>query len=161
MIDGPAIVGALQTCGITHVVWVPDSHLGRWESDLTAASSLRFIRATREGEAIGIAGGLILGGARPLVMIQCTGLFEAGDALRNIAYDLELPLLLLVGVRSYRAFRAGQSADTCPAFTEPILNAWQIPYTWIDPEEQSGAEFIAALRKAQVSGKAAAFLWVE
>jgi sulfopyruvate decarboxylase TPP-binding subunit len=161
MIDGPAIVGALQTCGITHVVWVPDSHLGRWESDLTTASSLRLIRATREGEAIAIGGGLILGGARPLVMIQCTGLFEAGDALRNIVYDLKLPLLLLVGVRSYRAFQAGQSTDNCPAFTEPILRAWQVPYTWMEPEEHSGTELITALRKAQVSAKAAAFLWVE
>jgi sulfopyruvate decarboxylase TPP-binding subunit len=161
MIDGPTIVSALQTCGVTHIVWVPDSQLGRWEGDLSSSPSLCLIRATREGEAIAIGGGLILGGARPLVMIQCTGLFEAGDAIRNIVYDLKLPLLLLVGVRSYRAFQAGQSTDNCPAFTEPILKAWQVPYTWIDPEKHSGADFIAALRKAQVSGNAAAILWVE
>src|SRR5262245_22772123 len=102
MIDGPAIVGALEACGVTHVVWVPDSHLGQWDKPLQAAGTPRLVRPTREGEAIGIAGGLMLGGARPLVMIQCTGLFEAGDALRNIAHDLKLPLLLLIGVRSYR-----------------------------------------------------------
>lgn len=161
MIDGPALVGALQTCGITHVVWVPDSHLGVWDADLQAAGTPRLIRATREGEAIGIAGGLLLGGARPLVMIQCTGLFEAGDALRNIAHDLKLPLLLLIGVRSYRAFKAGQSADNCPAFTEPILNAWQIPYTWIDPATQPVTDVIAAWRQAAVAGRPAAILWAE
>src|SRR5262245_47795404 len=119
MIDGPAVVGALQACGITHVVWVPDSHLGRWDPDLQAAGTPQLIRAAREGEAIGIAAGMMLGGARPLVMIQCTGLFEAGDALRNVVHDLQLPLLLLVGVRSYRSFQAGKSNDNCPKFTEP------------------------------------------
>ena len=96
MIDGPAVVEALQACGVTHVVWIPDSHLGRWEPELRAAGTPRLVRATREGEAVGIAGGLLLGGARPLVMIQCTGLFEAGDALRNVVHDLKLPLKLLV-----------------------------------------------------------------
>jgi sulfopyruvate decarboxylase TPP-binding subunit len=94
------------------------------------------IRPCREGEAIGIAAGLLLGGARPVVVIQCTGLFEAGDALRNVVHDLRLPLKLIVGVRSYRAHAAGKSADNCPAFTEPILHAWQIPYALLaDPDD--------------------------
>ena len=49
-----------------------------------------------------MAAGLSLGGARPVVVCQCTGLFEAGDALRNVVHDLKLPLKLVVGVRSYR-----------------------------------------------------------
>jgi sulfopyruvate decarboxylase TPP-binding subunit len=161
MLDGSAVVEALQTCGITHAVWIPDSLIGRWEGALSEASSLRLIRATREGEAIAIAGGLMLGGARPLVLIQCTGLFEAGDALRNIVHDLKLPLIMIVGVRSYRAFQAGKSWDSCPAFTEPILKTWQIPTTWLDPEKDTSGDFIAAIRKAQLSGKAAAILLVE
>ena len=161
MFDPAAAVRHIAAAGFTHVVWIPDSAVGPWESALVSTPQLKLIRPCREGEAIGIAAGLMIGGARPLVVIQCTGLFEAGDALRNIVYDLKLPLVLLVGVRSYRAFQAGQSTDNCPAFTEPILKAWQVPYTWIDPEKHSGADFIAALRKAQVSGNAATLLWVE
>jgi sulfopyruvate decarboxylase subunit alpha len=119
------------------------------------------IRAAREGEALAIAAGLYLGGARPLVAMQCTGLFEAGDALRNFLYDLGLPLHLLVGIRSWHAVRAGRSSDNCPRFTEPILTAWQIPYTLIDPTVQPLADFAAALRALLASGRAGAVLLAE
>src|SRR5438445_612985 len=144
MLDGPAVTDALETCGFTHVVWIPDSHLGTWEAALLQSSAIRLIRAAREGEAIAIAGGLLLGGAKPVVMIQCTGLFEAGDALRNIVHDLKLPLILIVGVRSYRAVLAGTTADNCPAFTEPVLRAWQVPYTILADADEPG--FRAAVR---------------
>jgi sulfopyruvate decarboxylase TPP-binding subunit len=129
LLDPAAAVGALEAAGFTHVVWIPDSALGPWESALVSSTKLKLVRPCREGEAIGVAAGLILGGAKPLVVCQCTGLFEAGDALRNVVHDLKLPLKLIVGVRSYRAFIAGKTTDTCPAFTEPILKAWQVPYT--------------------------------
>src|SRR5437763_13773132 len=86
------IVAALERCGFTHVVWIPDSEVGQWDAALAASPRLRLMRPTREGEAIALAGGLCLGGASPLVVIQCTGLFEAGDALRNFVHDLTLPL---------------------------------------------------------------------
>ena len=39
---------------------------------------------------------------------------------------LKLPLFVIIGVRSYHAHQKGQSRDSCPVFTEPILQAWQI-----------------------------------
>jgi sulfopyruvate decarboxylase TPP-binding subunit len=161
MLDGPAITIALETCGTTHVVWVPDSHLGTWESDLLQSSSIRLIRPAREGEAIAIAGGLALGGAKPVVMIQCTGLFEAGDALRNIVHDLKLPLVLIVGVRSYLAHQAGKSSDNCPVFTEPILDAWKLPHVLLDPNRHGPGDLISAIRGIQRSEFAGAILIAE
>jgi len=128
MLDPAAAVGHLERAGFTHVVWIPDSALGPWEAALAASSRLKLIRPCREGEAIGVSAGLLLGGASPVAVVQCTGLFEAGDALRNVVHDLKLPLKLIVGVRSYRAFLEGKTADNCPAFTEPVLRAWQVPY---------------------------------
>ena len=161
MLDGPAVVSALQTCGVTHVVWVPDSHLGTWEPALAEATRLALVRACREGEAVAIAAGLHLGGARPLVVAQCTGLFEAGDALRNAVHDMKLPLTLLVGVRSYHAHMRGESKDNCPVFAEPIVKAWQLPYVWIDPERQSAGELVAALRQFQAANRPGVILWAE
>ena len=161
MIDGPAVVVALETCGVTHAVWVPDSLLGMWEPALLQTNSIRLIRACREGEAIAIAGGLLLGGARPVVIIQCTGLFEAGDALRNLVHDLKLPLVLIVGVRSYLAYQGGKTSDNCPAFTGPILDAWKIPQTLIDPNTQAAGDLIAAVRNLHRSAQAGAILIAE
>src|SRR5262245_47218047 len=81
------IATALEAAGFTHLVWIPDTHLGTWESALRT-SRLAPIRVCREGEAIGVAIGLMLGGSKPLVAIQCTGFFEAGDAVRNAVHDL-------------------------------------------------------------------------
>jgi sulfopyruvate decarboxylase TPP-binding subunit len=101
-----------------------------------------------------------LGGARPLVLIQCTGLFEAGDALRNVIHDLKLPIPLLIGVRSAKAAAAGQSKDTCPIFTEPILDAWQLPYRWL-PNEFTAADLEDALHLFVKGRRAGAVLIAE
>src|SRR6516162_6518535 len=132
MLDGPSVVAAFKECGITHVIWIPDSELGTWESALRAERDLSLIRVCREGEAMAVAAGLLLGGKRPMVLIQCTGLFEAGDALRNVVHDLKLPLFMIVGVRSYYQYQKKATADTCPVFTEPILRTWKIPYVLFD-----------------------------
>jgi len=156
MLDPATAVRHLEAAGFTHVVWIPDSALGPWEAALVSSSKLKLIRPCREGEAIGVAAGLMLGGARPVVVIQCTGLFEAGDALRNVVHDLKLPLKLIVGVRSYRAFLDGKTADNCPAFTGPVLRAWQVPYTILaDPDE---AGFGTAVRELAAANGARALM---
>jgi sulfopyruvate decarboxylase subunit alpha len=160
MLDGPSVAAALCECGITHVVWIPDSEIGTWEPALTAAPQLTLLRVCREGEAFGLAAGLWLGGKKPIILIQCTGLFEAGDALRNVIHDLKLPLFFLVGVRSYYAHQKGATADTCPVFTEPILRAWQVPYTLLD-RRHSAADLAAAYRQAQAENRAGAVLLAE
>ena len=160
MFDGPSVAAALTGCGITHVLWVPDSELGRWESALTGDPGLRLIRVCREGEAIAIAGGLILGGKKPVVMLQCTGLFEAGDALRNFVHDLRLPLFFLIGVRSWRQHQKGPTFDTCPQFVLPILDAWRLSYTWLE-EHHTPADFAQRYRQAQAEGRATAVLLPE
>src|SRR5262245_47016697 len=99
MIDGPSIAAAFKNAGITHVVWIPDTELGAWNAALSAEPSVKLIRVCREGEAFALAAGLHIGGKKPIVVIQCTGLFEAGDSLRNILYDMGLPLFMVVGVR--------------------------------------------------------------
>ena len=114
MFDGPSVVAALRECGVTHVVWIPDSETGTWEAALSSAADITLVRVCREGEAFAVAAGLFLGGKRPIVMIQCTGLFEAGDALRNVLFDMGLPLFTVVGVRSWKAHQQNATTDNCP-----------------------------------------------
>jgi sulfopyruvate decarboxylase subunit alpha len=160
MLDGPPITAALESCGITHVVWIPDSELGTWEPALAGAKGLSLIRVCREGEAFALAAGLWMGGKQPIVLIQCTGFFEAGDALRNVLHDMKLPLFFVVGVRSYYAHQKGATLDTCPVFTEPILRAWQIPYVVLD-DKSSAADLVAAYRQARAENRPGAVLVAE
>lgn len=123
MFTGEEIVTTLEGLGITHVVWVPDSVMGQWEAALEASKIIRLVRVCREGEAWPLAAGLYLGGQMPLVVMQTTGLFESGDALRNVLFDLKLPLLAIIGVRNGLV---PSSRDSAKVYAEPILKAWGI-----------------------------------
>lgn len=125
MFAGAELAAALERLGITDVVWLPDSAMGPWESALESSPRLKLRRVCREGEAWILAAGLHLGGRQPLVMIQSTGFFESGDALRNALFDFKLPLYALIG---YRSFLVEKSADSAKQFLEPILKAWGIDY---------------------------------
>jgi sulfopyruvate decarboxylase TPP-binding subunit len=160
MFAGADVVAALKAAGVSHVVWLPDSDLGTWDAALSAPDGLPLIRVCREGEAFAIAAGLWLGGKRPIVIMQCTGLFEAGDSLRNFLHDLQLPLFFVVGVRSYKAHRAGTSSDTCPLFAEPILKTWKVPFVLLS--DGSAAEDLAAeYMRAEAGNRAGAVLLAE
>jgi sulfopyruvate decarboxylase TPP-binding subunit len=124
MFAGEQVAALFSELGITHVLTVPDSTIGRWEPAIEAAG-ITLVRVCREGEAWTIAGGLYMGGAHPLVMIQCTGLFESGDALRNVLHEWRLPIYSLIGYRSYLN-QDTLPGDTSLVFTEPILAAWKL-----------------------------------
>lgn len=135
MFTGEQIAGLFVEIGATHVLTVPDSTIGQWEQAIEQRSELRLVRVCREGEAWGIAAGLYLGGARPIVMIQCTGLFESGDALRNVVHDWHLPIYSVIGYRSYLN-QDTLPGDTCLTFTEPILDAWKLDYRLVTSSGQ-------------------------
>lgn len=129
MIPGTQIEKTIADFGTTHVIWMPDSTLGQWEAALETSASFELLRVCREGEAWPLAAGLYLGGKSPLVMMQTTGLFESGDALRNVLFDLKIPLFSLIG---YRSYLLADSPDTAKKYAEPILDAWGLPYELID-----------------------------
>jgi sulfopyruvate decarboxylase TPP-binding subunit len=156
MFSGEAVAATLAELGVTHVVWLPDSALGPWESALEA-SPLRLVRVCREGEAWAIAAGLHLGGASPLVMIQNTGLFESGDALRNVLFDLRIPLFAIIG---YRSYLVPESPDTAKRFTEPVLAAWGLDHILLERPE-SLSELAAHYRAWQAAGRPGVALLAE
>jgi sulfopyruvate decarboxylase subunit alpha len=151
------IVAAFESLRLSHVVWLPDSTLGLWEAALSTSRLLRLVRVCREGEAWALAAGLHLGGARPIVVMQNTGLFESGDALRNGVFDLELPLYAVVG---YRSYLLRESQDTARRFTEPVLAAWGIDHVLVDSPERLSL-FVDHYHACQASRRAGVTLLAE
>jgi sulfopyruvate decarboxylase TPP-binding subunit len=141
-----SMVETLIDCGITHVVWLPDTESGFLFETLHDEPRLELVPVCREGEAVPIAAGLLVTGHKPVIIIQSTGLYESGDSLRGMAIDYQLPLLFLIGYRGYEGGRP--SSDSAATFLEPILKAWDVPYYLIDSD--SSLDVIArAYRQAQ------------
>lgn len=153
MFSGEQIATVLEELGVTHVITVPDSTVGQWQTAIETRERTRLVRVCREGETWEVAAGLHLGGATPLVMIQCTGLFESGDALRNVIHDWKLPIFSIIGYRSYLN-QDTLPGDTCLVFTEPLLDAWQIDYRLLTNASEIGtiAEHYTACRAARRAG---------
>ena len=159
MFTGEQVASLLETLGVTHVVTVPDSTLGKWYDAIARRAALRLVRVCREGEAWGVAAGLHLGGATPLVMIQCTGLFESGDALRNVLHDWKLPVFSIIGYRSYLN-QETLPGDTCLVFTEPVLDAWRVDWRLVTAPTQLG-EIADHWRACRSAGRPGAILLAE
>jgi sulfopyruvate decarboxylase TPP-binding subunit len=140
------ILNQLQECDVTHIVWLPDSETGYMYKAMMD-SPITVVPVCREGESMAIAAGLVMGGKRPVVLIQSTGFFESGDSIRGLCLDLHLPILLMLGYRGY-AGPGLPAQDSAARFLEPILDAWGIPHFTIDSDD-SVHHVADAYRKAQ------------
>lgn len=159
MMQACLIVEELLRLEVTHIVGLPDNGSRSLFEQLWDRDDMEVILVSREGEAFAIASGLLVGGARPLVLIQNTGLLEAGDAFRGTAYNMGLPLVMLVGYRGYGGHREGGSRiDTAATFLEPTLRAWSIPYTIATSDDDVGQLGEAFVRANETSLPAAVVL---
>lgn len=95
-----AVCAGLHACGSRHVVYVPDNPLSHVLAVLRADySDIATTLATREEEAFGIAAGMYLGGARPTVMLQSSGLGNSINALASLVVPYQIPILAIVSLR--------------------------------------------------------------
>jgi len=94
------VCAGLHGAGSRHVIYVPDnplSHVLRVLRDRYPDVATTI--ATREEEAFGIAAGLYLGGARPTVMLQSSGLGNSLNALTSLLVPYQIPALILISMR--------------------------------------------------------------
>ncbi|MBP90325.1 MAG: hypothetical protein CMJ64_27075 [Planctomycetaceae bacterium] len=151
MFTGRQIVSTLEQLRVSHVIWVPDSTFGTWEADLESSDQLELIRVCREGEAWPLAAGLQVGGKSPVIMMQTTGMFESGDAMRNVLFDLQVPLFAIIGVRNWLI---AESPDSARRFAEPVIDAWSLNHVWIAKESDKPklSEHFTACQQAKQAG---------
>ena len=150
-----AILAELKKNKITHVVWLPDSETNFMYHQLTADPDVDLIPVCREGETMAVAAGLWLGGAKPVVLIQNTGVFESGDSIRGLGVDVNQPLVMLVGYRGWD--RHGVTRDSAAKFIEHILYAWGINYYLVETDEDA-TRISEAMEEAERSQKPVAVL---
>ena len=132
-LTGKRVLDELKKCGVSHVVWLPDSEARFMYEAMMSQHEINLVQVCREGEAIAVAAGLILGGKKPVVLIQNTGFYESGDSVRGLALDLQLPLLLLIGYRGWR--RDAPVTDSAAIFLEPNLDSWGVKHYLVETDE--------------------------
>jgi sulfopyruvate decarboxylase TPP-binding subunit len=124
------ILNEFQKCGITHAIGLSDSCLKTIFDLLLQQHEITLVSVCREGEAIAIAHGLMIGGKEPVVLHQNSGFFESGDSVRSIALDYGLPLLMVLGYRGWKR----ENRDSAAVWIEPILDAWSIKHYLVETD---------------------------
>jgi sulfopyruvate decarboxylase subunit alpha len=144
------ILDTLKLLGFGVAVAVPDSWLGEILVRIEREPAMRLVRATHEEEALAIACGARLGGARTAMFVQNAGLLSMGAGMVCLAQRYQFPLLILV---SYR----GTLDD--PVFyhvpkgraTEPVLRGLGVAHAGADRNRPIGPQVEAAATYAEES----------
>jgi sulfopyruvate decarboxylase subunit alpha len=94
------VCAGVHAAGSRHVIYVPDNPLSFVLQELAANyRDIQTTVATREEEAFGIAAGVYLGGGRPTVMLQSSGLGNSLNALTSLLLPYQIPVLTVISMR--------------------------------------------------------------
>ena len=142
------VCAGVHASGIRDVVYVPDNPLSNvlriFEREL---ADVRLVLATREEEAFGIAAGLYLGGRRPAVMLQSSGLGNSINAITSLLIPYQIPMLIVISMRGDASeWNAAQvpMGRSMPA----ILDALSISYSRVESADAAATTVQTAAETA-------------
>jgi len=132
----PPVCAGLAASAIGHVVYVPDNPLSHLLAGLSRDyPHIRQTPATREEEAVGIASGLYLGGVRPAVLMQSSGLGNCANAIGSLLVAYQIPVVFVMSVRGDPGEWNCAQVPMGRA-VHPILDSLGVPHASVDrPEE--------------------------
>lgn len=134
---GKQIIEEFKKCGITHIVWLPCFQLGFIYDVMLNQDDIKLVPVAREGEGVAVAAGIALGGKKPVVLYQNTGIYESGDSIRLATFELKVPMLVMLGYRGW------QGTDSAGVVMEPTMDAWHVKYHIMKDEKDIGMIAIA------------------
>lgn len=130
---GEALAARLEAQGFDFFAGVPCSLVEGLIAALERHPRLPYLAAVREDVAVGAAGGAWLGGRRPVVVMQNSGLGTSLNALASFSLLYGLPALLVVTWRGFGGRDAPEHLLT-GAITPALLDLLGIPYRPLDPD---------------------------
>lgn len=128
MISSSVFLDFLRKLGFSFATGVPCSYFSRIISEFENQDGIRYIPATREDEAVGIAAGIAFGGAHTFVIMQNSGYATIGDALTSLVQLYRLPMLLLISWRGLEPDRDFPEHSLMGEVTEEALRSYHVPY---------------------------------
>lgn len=128
----------LLDAGFDFYTGVPDSTFKVLLRHIEARSEFDYVPAVSENVAVGLAVGAHLGGRRPVVLMQNSGLALALNPLASLATLYRVPILLVVGWRGHDG-KDSPEHGLMGSITLKLLDALGLPYYVPDAESLRGA----------------------
>jgi sulfopyruvate decarboxylase subunit alpha len=136
VLHGQPMIAAAKQAGISHVLSVPDIHTAKGLlTPIRGDKDLTLIRTCKEDECFGIAAGLSYGDKRALILIQYTGFLYAMNAIRAIACEHKMPMVMMIGLLAKEPDVPPQDSKKFGLrIIEPILDVMGIERHYIDDD---------------------------
>lgn len=151
------LIAGLKTANVTFVSWLPDTWLGATAIAASKDPDFSVVQVTNEAEGIAACAGAWLGGSRPVLLMENTGLLVAVHNIEYVCAYYGIPVLMIM---SYR----GALGDGLWWFSglgeraEPVLKLWQIHYEVITRADRLRTAIPDAVLSMENSKRPAALL---
>jgi phosphonopyruvate decarboxylase len=153
----PDFHAALVSAGFDFFCGVPCSLLKGLVSLLENEERGAYVSATREDSALGMAAGAFLGGRRPMVLMQNSGLGVSVNALASLHGLYEIPVLLVISWRGEDRSDAPEHW-TMGEITAPLLDLLHVPHRVLAPSEPMAAQVRRAKEQLDATKKPVALI---
>ncbi len=147
MVAVDIIGGFLYKNGYGPYTGVPCSILSPLINYIIENPKIKFYMATSEGEAMGIAAGFTLGGRKPVVLMQNSGLGNCVNALTSLHLIYRLKALLLITLRGEEGIPDEPQHQIMGKKTFDLLKCLEIPYEIMKDEKEKTIEQLKRIDK--------------
>ncbi len=137
MISANFLINQLTKYGYSFFSGVPCSYLTSVINTVINSKKIKYIGATSEGEAVGIASGAWLAGKKSVVMIQNSGLGNTINPLTSLNYPFNIPILLITTWRGEPKIKDEPQHELMGKITKNILTLSKIKNEIIPKNEKN------------------------
>lgn len=122
-----SIFKGIRDAGIDFIVSVPCANLKELIPMVDESPDIIHLPVTREEEGVGICAGAYMGGKKPAMLMQNSGLGNSINALASLNMLYDIPLLMII---SHRGVQGEPIVAQVPMgeLTSKLLDTMDIPY---------------------------------
>lgn len=143
-LDPQALFEALRSVGVREFAGVPCSILDPIISAAERDSSVAYVPASVEGEAVAIAAGAWLAGGLGAVLLQNSGLGNTINPLASLAIPYGIPMILVVSWRGEPGKKDAVHHYPMGAATPGLFGLFDIPFEVLG----EGSDLLAVVERA-------------
>lgn len=157
MIDMDTWFACLARAGVTFYSGVPCSFLKGMFAYLPQ-STLSYLPATVEGEALSMAAGVALGGGLGAVLLQNSGLGNTINPLTSLLMPYRLPAVMIISWRAQPGLKDAPHHEPMGRLTLPLLETLDVPYMVLPAQGSWAAQVDALIKRAKTERRPVAIV---
>ena len=146
---------ALKRAGYNFAVTLPCGMLKGLIQQVEDSPDFIHVPLTREEEGVGIAAGAYLGGKKPVMIVQSSGVANSLNSIASLSIAYQIPLLIIMSYRG-SLFEFAPAQVPLGLGLEGILKALGVPYFVLNDSCEaenliSGADSLASAASRPVA----------